>query len=73
MIYFYYICVNTKLYIVITIPNKMAKELSTFRLSENAKKLLKAIALKDDRSEAYIIEKLIEKEADRLKIKPAKP
>lgn len=53
----------------------MAKELSTFRLSNEAKELLKLIAQKDDRSEAYIIEKLILAEAEKQKVKlpKAKP
>lgn len=50
----------------------MAKELSTFRLSNDAKELLKLIAQKDDRSEAYIVEKLILAEAAKQKIKLAK-
>ena len=47
----------------------MAKELKTFRLSADAIKILIALAKKDDRSEAYIIEQLLLEKGKKEKIK----
>ena len=47
----------------------MAKELKTFRLSDEAIKILLALAKKDDRSEAYIIEQLLIEKGKKEKIK----
>ena len=48
----------------------MAKELKNFRLSAEAIKVLKILAEKDDRSEAYIIEQLLIEKGKKEKILP---
>lgn len=45
------------------------KKRTSFYLSDETIKLLKKLSKKDDRSQAYIIEKLIEDAAKRAKIK----
>jgi len=50
----------------------MAKELYTFRLADDVASLLKKMAEKDDRSQAYIIEQLVREAGIKAKIKPDK-
>jgi predicted DNA-binding protein len=45
------------------------KKRTSFYLSDTTIELLKKLAEKDDRSQAYIIEKLIEEAAKKAKIK----
>ncbi len=47
----------------------MAKKLKNFRLSDEAVAALEKMAKSDDRSEAYIVEKLILAAAKKEKIK----
>lgn len=46
----------------------MAKTTASFALSDEAKALLKLLASKDERSQAYILEKLIKAEAEAKKV-----
>lgn len=49
----------------------MAKKLKNFRLSDEAIKILSVLAKKDDRAEAYIVEKLLLEKGEKEKlIKP---
>lgn len=46
----------------------MAKTAATFNLSDETKALLKQLAAKEDRSQAWVLEKLIKAAADKAKI-----